>query len=132
MVPTVREAEFAGAVLTGLGGNYGHPAVGYYRRLRDPEVRAEETAQLFLGVRLQCARCHNHPGERWTQDDYHGLAAFFARIRYRDGPFFIQKYDKEETVYLARSGEVVHPRTGQVLPPRFLGGPVAEVGPHED
>ena len=47
-------------------------------------------------------QCHNHPGERWTQDDYQGLAAFFAQVRYKDGPFFIQIYDKEETVYLDR------------------------------
>src|SRR5262249_40285015 len=83
---------------------------------------AEEVAQLFLGVRLQCARCHNHPGERWTQDDYYGLAAFFARVGYRNGPFFLQIYDKEETVYPTRQGEVTNPRTGQVVAPRVRGG----------
>jgi hypothetical protein len=132
MLANMPEDVFVRAVLTGRGGNYEHPPAGFYRRLRDPQVRAEEVAQLFLGVRLQCARCHNHPGERWTQEDYHGLAAFFARVRYRDGPFFLQIYDKEETVYEARAGEVVHPRTGQVLPPRFLGGPVAPLRPDED
>jgi len=87
---------------------------------------------LFLGVRIGCARCHNHPVERWTQDDYYGLAAFFARVRYRNGPFFIQIYDKEETVFESRQGEVVHPRTGQTVPPRFLGGEVTVLGAHED
>ncbi len=132
MVRNVPEDEFARMVLTGLGGNYSQPAAGYYRRLRDPQVRAEETAQLFLGVRLGCAKCHNHPGERWTQDDYHGLAAFFAQVRYKDGPFFIQLYDKEETVYLDRSLEVEHPRTGAIVAPRFLGGFAATLSPRDD
>ncbi len=132
MLANMPEDELARAIVTGRGGNYSSPPAGFYRRLRDPQVRAEEVAQLFLGVRIGCARCHNHPGERWTQDDYYGLAAFFARVRYRNGPFFIQIYDKEETVYEARQGEVVHPRTGQTMPPRFLGGSVAALGPHED
>jgi Protein of unknown function (DUF1553)/Protein of unknown function (DUF1549) len=124
------EDELARQVLTASGGNYEHPPAGFYRRLRTPQDRAEEVAQLFLGVRLQCARCHNHPGERWTQDDYYGLAAFFARVAYRNGPFFLQIYDKEETVYPTRQGDVTHPRTGQVVAPKFLGGdaPAAEPG----
>jgi hypothetical protein len=126
------EDEFVRCILTAGGGNYGYPPAGFYRRLRDPLVRAEEVAQLFLGVRLQCARCHNHPGEHWTQDDYYGLAAFFARLQYRDGPFFVQIYDKEETVFPTRQGEVVQPRTGQVAAPKFLGDSIAAVPPHVD
>ena len=61
-------------------------------------------SHLFLGVRIGCAKCHNHPQERWTQDDYYGLAAFFARVKYRDGPFFVGIYNKEETVWLDRQG----------------------------
>jgi hypothetical protein len=132
MADDMPEDEWARTILTGSGGNYDHPAAGFYRRLRDPESRAEESAELFMGVRLQCARCHNHPGERWTQDDYYGLAAFFARVGYRDGPFFLQIYDKEETVYAKRDGEVVQPRTGQTMAPKYLGGPVAEIAPAED
>jgi hypothetical protein len=132
MLANMPDDELARAIVTGRGGNYSNPPAGFYRRLRDPQARAEEVAQLFLGVRIGCARCHNHPGERWTQDDYYGLAAFFARVRYRNGPFFVQIYDKEETVYEARDGEVVHPRTGQTVPPRFLGGAVASLGRAED
>jgi hypothetical protein len=132
MASNVPEDEFVRTILTARGGNYGNPPAGFYRRLRNPEVRAEEVSQLFLGVRVQCARCHNHPGERWTQDDYHGLAAFFARLRYRDGPFFIQIYDKEETVYVAREGDWIHPGTRQVVTPRFLGGAEARLTPNED
>jgi hypothetical protein len=132
MAANVPEDEFVRSILTARGGNYGNPPAGFWRRLRNPEVRAEEVSQLFLGVRVQCARCHNHPGERWTQDDYHGLAAFFARLRYRDGPFFIQVYDKEETVFVTRAGEWAHPRTGQAVTPRFLGGPEPKLAPDED
>jgi hypothetical protein len=126
------EDEFARTILTARGGNYSVPPASFYRRVRDPQVRAEEVAQLFLGVRIGCAKCHNHPGERWTQDDYYGLAAFFARIRYRDGPFFIEIYNKEETVYSSRDGEVVQARTQQVAPPKFLGGPAPTLRPAED
>jgi hypothetical protein len=132
MLANMPDDELARAIITGRGGNYSHPPAGFYRRLRDPQARAEEVAQLFLGVRIGCARCHNHPGERWTQGDYYGLAAFFARVRYRDGPFFVQMYDKEETVYEARQGEVVHPRTGKTMLPRFLGGAAATLGPAAD
>src|SRR5207249_3678368 len=113
--------------ITARGPNYSHPEASFYRRIRNPESRVEAVAQLFLGVRIGCARCHNHPAERWTQDDYYGLAAFFSRVRYRDGPFFLGIYNKEETVWLDRQGEVAHPRTEQVMKPKVLGGPVLEV-----
>ena len=64
---------------------YANPAANYYRISRDPENSVETTAQLFLGVRIQCAKCHNHPFERWTQDDYYGFAAFFSRVRPEEG-----------------------------------------------
>src|SRR5207245_9626922 len=116
-------------ILPATGGNYGRPAAGFYRRLRDPQARAEEVAQLFLGVRMQCAKCHNHPGESITQDDYFGMAAFFARIAYRDGPFFIQKYDKEETVIATRAGELRDPRTRRTASPQVLAHPPQSIPP---
>jgi hypothetical protein len=115
------EDQLARQILTASGGNYATPPAGFFRRLRDPESRAEEIAQLFMGVRMQCARCHNHPGEKWTQDDFYGLAAIFAQIKYRDGPFFIQIYDKEETVIDTRRGEIIHPRRNVVAPAKFPG-----------
>jgi hypothetical protein len=126
------EDSFVRDILTATGGNYSHPPAGFYRRLRDPMTRAEEVSQLFLGVRIGCAKCHNHPGERWTQDDYAGLAAFFSRLTYRDGPFFIEVYDKEETVLATRTGELVHPRTGRVTFPKFLGGETVTAGDEGD
>lgn len=128
----VPEDEFARQLLTASGGNYGHPPAGFYRLPRTPEDRAEQVAQIFLGVRIGCARCHNHPGERWTQDDYYGLAAFFARLRYRDGPFFNHIYDKEETILPLRKGELVHARTGVVMQPKALGAAAVEVPAEAD
>ncbi len=122
MAENVPEDAFVRSILTATGGNYSNPPAGFYRRLRDPMFRAEEVSQLFLGVRIGCAKCHNHPGERWTQDDYYGFAAFFARVAYRNGPFFLQIYDKEETVYATRIDELIHPRSGKVAEPKFLGG----------
>jgi len=62
------------------------PGRDYYRVSRDPTSLAETTAQLFFGIRMQCAKCHNHPFERWTQDDYYSMAAFFNRVKYRVDP----------------------------------------------
>ena len=121
MAANIPEDEFARRILTAAGGNYSNPPAGFYRRLRNSELRAEEVSQLFMGVRIGCAKCHNHPGENWTQDDYYALAAFFARIQYRDGPFFIQIYDKEETILTRRDAEVKQPGTGDVVAPRFPG-----------
>jgi hypothetical protein len=124
--------RFVREVITAAGPNYSHPAAGFYRRVRDPQSRVEAVSQLFLGVRIGCARCHNHPAERWTQDDYYGLAAFFSRVRYRSGPYFNHIYDREETVWLDRRGEVVHPRTGRVMKPKLLGGAVVDVPDYRD
>ncbi|MEX0713312.1 MAG: DUF1549 domain-containing protein, partial [Pirellulales bacterium] len=73
----VPEDQLARTILTASGGNYGNPPASFYRLPRTAEDRAEHVAQVFLGVRIGCARCHNHPGEAWTQDDYYALAAFF-------------------------------------------------------
>jgi hypothetical protein len=111
----VPEDEFARRLVTASGGNYGHPAASFYRLPRTPQDRAEHVSQVLLGVRIGCARCHNHPGERWSQDDYYSLAAYFAQIKYRNGPFFNHQYDKEETIVPMRDGELSHPRTGDAV-----------------
>ncbi len=130
MAVNVPEDQFVRAILTASGPNYSNPAATFWRRLRvgaivpqiDPQMAAEEVSQLFLGVRIQCARCHNHPAERWTQDDFYGLAAFFTRVRFQDGSYVNNKYDKEETVFLTRAGELKHPRTGEIVLPTVLDG----------
>ena len=106
-------------LLTSDGSTYKTPAANYYRISRDPETAVETTAQLFLGVRIQCAKCHNHPFERWTQDDYYGFAAFFSQIGRKKG-----NLPQEEVVYATGSGDVNQPRTGRKMEPKALGGPV--------
>jgi len=119
--------EFARELVSGRGSSYSHPAANYYRALRDPYTRSEATAQVFLGIRLQCARCHNHPFDQWTQNDYHSLAAFFPRLQYRivennrKDKFDKHEFEGEQIVWQARSGELMHPVSGKPLAPRLLG-----------
>jgi hypothetical protein len=130
--------EFARRVIAGRGSTYADPPANYYRALRDPYARGEATAQVFLGVRVQCARCHNHPYDRWTQADYHAWEAFFNRVQYRVvGNKRTDRFDQhefvgEQIVWMARTGELTNPRTGRPTPPRFLGddkpAPVAPDG----
>jgi hypothetical protein len=122
-------------VIASGGSTFANPPANYYRIARDPQNLAETTAQLFFGIRMQCAKCHNHPFERWTQDDYYSMAAFFARVKQRkDAVEPGDKTGKEgaEVIYVDRIGEVIQPRTQKTMPPKFLGGPVAEVAPGKD
>jgi hypothetical protein len=130
--------EFARDLIAARGSTYSQPQANFYRALRDPQVRAEAVAQVFLGVRVQCAKCHNHPFDRWTQDDYHSLAAFFARVEYRivennrRDKFDKHEFDGEQVVYFDRDSEWHHPRSGAVMQPRFLGGRAPDLGPDAD
>lgn len=93
---------------------------------------------MFLGIRLQCARCHNHPFDRWTQDDYYGWSGFFARIDYEIGDNKrTDKFDKHEfvgdqTVLIRNTGEFNHPDTGQPIPLRLLGSDSMSTPRNED
>ncbi len=118
--------EFAAEIVSGQGSTYSEPAANFHRALRTPEERAEAAAQVFLGVRLQCARCHNHPFDRWTQDDYYGWSAFFARIDYkilenrRRDINDKHEFDGEQIVFQKSSGEMLNPATGRPAELRFL------------
>jgi hypothetical protein len=119
--------EFAKELLAARGSTYKVPAANLYRSLRTTESRGESTAQLFLGVRLQCAKCHNHPFDRWTQDDYYGWSNFFARVDYkiienkRRDKFDKHEFNGEQIVLIKTEGDVKNPGTGQIVGPRFLG-----------
>jgi hypothetical protein len=122
-------------LLTAEGSTFANPPANYYRIARDPQNLAETTVQLFFGIRMQCAKCHNHPFERWTQDDYYSTAAFFARVRQKKDNFEPGPNPQTpgaEIIFNDRSGEVTQPRTGKVMPPRFLGGGVATVPAGKD
>jgi hypothetical protein len=91
----------------------------YYRIAANPQDLAEATAQLFLGVRLQCAQCHHHPFEKYSQEEYYGFAAFFSRVGTKNSQEF-GLFGRESVVTVRSTGDVRHPRTGQVMPPTPL------------
>ncbi len=122
-------------ILTANGSTFANPPANYYRIARAPQDLAETTAQLFFGVRMQCAKCHNHPFERWTQDDYYSLAAFFARVKQKKDPGEpgpTPQATGGEIIYSDRAGEVVQPRTGKTMPPKIMGLAAATVPPGKD
>jgi hypothetical protein len=104
--------QFVAEMLSSRGSTLHNPPANYFRTAADTNDCAETTAQVFLGIRIQCAKCHNHPFERWTQDNYYGIAAFFNRIQRAAG-----LDPNEMLISVARGGEVVQPRTGQTMKP---------------
>jgi hypothetical protein len=109
--------QFVRELLTGTGSTYRNEtaAANYYRVTSDPSELTTSTSQIFLGVRLECCRCHNHPFDRWKQDDFYGFAAFFAKTHLKGGPA-----KDELIVYTDGNGGVTQPRTGQAMRPKFL------------
>lgn len=104
------------------GGTFANAATNYYQNERDTLKVAENVAQVFMGMRIQCAQCHNHPFDRWTMDDYYSFAAFFSQVGRKRG-----EDPRETIIYNRRSGEVRHPVTKRNMPPKFLGGAVPDV-----
>lgn len=120
--------EFAQETLTSLGNTLNRPAANFHRVARTPEDAAEAMAQLFLGVRIGCAKCHNHPFEAITQGDYYGFAAYFARVKFKGEQFMRD----DEIVYLDRRTEVRHPVTNENVAPVAFGESPGELGPDVD
>ena len=122
-------------IVAAQGSTFTSPAANFYRNDRiakDPATLAQNTAQLFMGIRISCAQCHNHPFERWTQDDYYGYTAFFARVVSKPDPLYprLLRFNQGSLIITDdQSGQAIHPRTGAVVPPKFLGGPVANIPP---
>ena len=113
--------QFVGEILTATGSQNENPPTIWYRTVRKSSEYVESVAQAFLGVRVQCAQCHHHPAERWSQSDYYGLAAVFSRVG-RKGGFADAEVPTNEVIYVKDHGVVAHPRTGRPVPPRPLGG----------
>jgi hypothetical protein len=96
--------------------------------VKDASAQVEDTAQLFLGLRIQCARCHHHPFEKWSQQDYYGVAAFFSQVGRKRGD--IQDADK---IYHRRGNATAqNPKTGQAVKPTGLGAAPLELAPEVD
>ena len=110
------------SILSATGGTFKSPATNYYQIEQDVLKVSENTAQIFMGMRIQCAQCHNHPFDKWTMDDYYSFAAFFKQVGRKQGEDY-----RETIVFNAGGGEVNHPVGGRVMPPVFLGGGPADV-----
>ncbi len=98
------------------GGTFKNPATNFYQQTTDQLVLTESVAQVFMGMRIQCAQCHNHPFDRWTQDDYYGFSAFFSQIGRKGTDDY-----RETVVFNSQGGDTRHPVGGRVMPPKFLG-----------
>jgi hypothetical protein len=114
--------QFVKQILTARGSNYRDGASVIWRDRREPEEAATIVSQVFLGIRLECAKCHHHPFESWGQEQFYEFAAYFARVGHKGASLFPPIAAGEETVLLKKSGTVKHPLTGQVLSPKPLFG----------
>ncbi len=103
-------------ILSSSGSSYENPAANFFRVTRDPKPTMEKTTQVFLGVRMVCAQCHDHPFERWTQNQYYEMSAFYSALGIRPG------YEVgEEIVYHQRDDfDMKHPKDGRVMKPKFI------------
>lgn len=109
-------------LLSASGGTFSEPATNFYQIENDTLKTAENVAQVFIGARIQCAQCHNHPFDRWTMDDYYSFASFFCQIGRKQGE------DYRETIVFNRgSGDVRHPVGNRPMGPKFLGGQQPDV-----
>jgi hypothetical protein len=122
--------QIVGELLTASGELEDSPPVNWWRQIKEQSDQVECTAQVFLGVRLQCARCHHHPFDQWSQQDYYGLAAFFSRV----GRKFGKEYQANvERIYHERGvASIPHPKTKATILPTGLGGKPMSLSPEDD
>ena len=115
-------------LLAATGAAVSNPPVAWYNQVKTPEQQLEDVAQLFLGVRMNCAQCHHHPFERWSQQDYYGLSAFFTQIGRRPTAIAGQ------SVIFHKRGVAVaeNKKTRESVKPAGLGGPVFDIPPDDD
>ena len=112
--------KFVRRLILAQGSAYMNGAANYYLAAQDPEDLAETTSQVFLGVRLQCAKCHHHPFEKWSQNDYYSFSAFFARVGIKNSNDF-GIFGNDRIIYIRENGEVYNPVTNQPVMPEPLG-----------
>jgi hypothetical protein len=119
-------------IVTASGDPQMNPAVVWYRDVDSTEEQVEDTAQLFLGLRIQCARCHHHPFEKWSQDDYYGMAAFYNRVGKKAIPNTAGTMRDKRVFHNEGVATASNPRTGKALKPTGLGTPAYEIPADSD
>ncbi|VTR99311.1 DUF1549 and DUF1553 domain-containing protein [Tuwongella immobilis] len=127
--------RFVRSILGATGDEVKNPPTVWYKELQQPEQFVDDTAQVFLGQRLGCANCHHHPYEKWSQDDYWGLAAFFGRVGRKNVPMngaLPGAPQQMQVVFSRSSGSVNNKRTGQPAKFKPLDGPVVDVAGEDD
>jgi hypothetical protein len=135
MAKDVPYDDFARQILTATGDETSNPPTVWYKELREPNQFVDDTAQVFLGLRLACAQCHHHPYEKWSQDDYWGIAAFFGRVGRKNlmVPGGVQNQQAQrEVVFTLSSGGVQNKRTQQAALIKPLDGEPVTVAAGDD
>jgi hypothetical protein len=122
MLANVPIDQIVRELLTANGSTLANPPANYYQVTTDTLKVAENTAQAFMGMRIQCAQCHNHPFDRWTMNDYYSFANFFPQVGRKQG-----EDPREYIVYDRGEGDVKHLVTGKPLAPKFLGAAAPEI-----
>ncbi|MFO0805116.1 MAG: DUF1549 and DUF1553 domain-containing protein [Gemmataceae bacterium] len=124
--------EFARKILTSRGSSSDDPASAYFAASKDVNDTVERATQVFCGVRMLCARCHSHPMENWTQADYFGIASFFTQVSAKGDPRTPNVPNAKVISLNLAAGFATNPRTGQLQPPKFLGGEAPKTEPNAD
>jgi hypothetical protein len=127
--------EFVREILGAIGDETQNPPTVWYKDLKDPQQFVDDTAQLFLGVRLACAQCHHHPYEKWSQDDYWGLAAYFGRLGRKVSPVPGQIQNQQgqrQVIFTKPTGVVTNKRTGRAAIMKPLDGDEVKLQAGED
>lgn len=119
--------KFVRQIVTSTGSTLENGAANFFVLHEDPPNMAENTSQAFLGMSISCAKCHNHPMEKWTNDEYYGMANLFARVRAKSG-----SGDGERIVFVSSSGDINQPLRGRPQPPRPLDGKALPIESPED
>jgi len=120
--------RFVREILAASGDLADNPAVAWYQRVREPQAELEDTAQLFLGMRMQCAQCHHHPFEKWSQQDYYSFSAFFTQVSHKTGP-----EPGGEMVFARRTmPTATNKKTKQSVKPAGLGSNSMNLSPDDD
>lgn len=124
--------EFVREIITAQGSTFENGAANFYSLHQDPENMSENVSQAFLGLSIACAKCHNHPLEKWTNDQYYAMANMFSRVRAKGWGGDARSGDGKRTLYVVEKGELIQPLTGIAQRPAPLDGEALAFDDPED